>query len=183
MALSVDKPRSWQQLHAQLSRHLTSVGLDICHAFSVQRYNEHGPASPLPTFNRRCTLAILVGNSQALWPHFVEHLKHTPGALECNDPLDAYTSSKVEACVKDLLDGIGAEVGGSCLGLAASNASFLAHVLDQQCTSALMHARMAVCITKHATSLFIRVQQASACCVMPQRLQPMDVRPRARERC
>jgi methylmalonic aciduria homocystinuria type C protein len=116
---------AWQQLSADLACCLHSKGFDIAHAFPVQLYNARSPPSPLPTFGRPCTLAILIGNSRHLWRHFVQHLQAQrrrrrqgpPDAgpssgdeLDPSNPLDAYTTDAIEACVQEALPGLRTQV-------------------------------------------------------------------------
>jgi hypothetical protein len=118
--------RTWHGPLADLSGRLNSHGLDIAHAFPVQLYNASSTAPPLPTFERPCTLAVLIGNSRHLWAPFVRHLRAErrlppggpgpePGGgdgQEASNPLDAYTTQAIEACVREALPaGVRMQVG------------------------------------------------------------------------
>lgn len=76
-------------------------GLDIVHAFPVQLFNVQGcPAEhALPDFGRASTLGVIVGNSNALWPAFLQHLASHPAALEAANPLDVFVEAAVTHAV------------------------------------------------------------------------------------
>ena len=60
--------------------HLLSVGLDLCHWFSVAALNRTVPPDlRLPTFDRSDPLALLIGNTRAVWPPFMRHLREQLG--------------------------------------------------------------------------------------------------------
>ncbi len=86
---------TWPALQQQLAPLLTSSGLDILHPFCAQHLNtscpSSGEAQPLPTYGRTATLALLVGNSAALWRPLVAWLAADhPARVLLPDPLDAY---------------------------------------------------------------------------------------------
>jgi cyanocobalamin reductase (cyanide-eliminating) / alkylcobalamin dealkylase len=93
----------WRSFHDNLTAALAPAGLDIVHAFPVQVAIAAGADAGgelLPTFGRHpSTLALLVGNSAALWRPFVTHLASHPGAVDAPDPLDAYTDAAVDAAL------------------------------------------------------------------------------------
>lgn len=76
-------------------------GLDIVHAFPVQLFNVQGcPAEhALPDFGRASTLGVVIGNSNALWPAFLQHLASHPAALEAANPLDVFVEAAVTHAV------------------------------------------------------------------------------------
>lgn len=78
---------------------LRAGGLDLCAPLAAQDYNAAAPALPLPELGRRRTLALVIGNTRALWPRFVAALR--AGALPARDPLDHL----VEATVRGALAG------------------------------------------------------------------------------
>ena len=92
---------------------LALAGIDITQPFDVRWYNAHAiehslPLSPLPTFERPPsdgTLAVLLGNSTALWPAFLRWLAAQPDPESVTDPLDTYTASVISAAVADLTGG------------------------------------------------------------------------------
>lgn len=86
-----------QHLQAQLLK----LGLDIFQPFCSQHYNSGTPPTglPLPSFGRACTLALLIGNTRALWPCFVAHLRQNPGCLDREHPLDDYVTAGLTSAV------------------------------------------------------------------------------------
>jgi hypothetical protein len=92
----------------RLTALLLPLGLDIVHAFPAQVYNAACPADrpPLPTYGRRdSTLAVLVGNSAALWPALLSSLAAAPARLAAPDPLDEYVQRAVRAAAADAFGG------------------------------------------------------------------------------
>lgn len=99
----------WQQLQSCLARLLAARGLAIVHAFPVQLFNSQGcpEEHQLPTFGRSSTLGIVIGNNNALWPVFIQHLAAYPDALSADNPLDdlieATVTQAVQECCQECL--------------------------------------------------------------------------------
>lgn len=117
---------------------LARQGIDIVHPLDVRWYNahvaEHGLQAQLPLlpdYGRRGgggdgagegsggALAILLGNTKALWPCFLDWLgaqresKAAAGEkTEISDPLDSYTGSVIRAAVATLAASGGEAAGG-----------------------------------------------------------------------
>lgn len=93
MDLSRD-PLPAQGSQAAISRALIDAGLDLVHWFSVESCNARltGAAklAPVPPG----VIGLLIGNSSALWPSFVEHL-NSGAAIKGSDPLDRYVEAQV----------------------------------------------------------------------------------------
>ena len=68
---------------------LARAGFDIAHAFDAR-------SSTHPALAGGPRSAILVGNTRALWPPFVEAMKD-PELARSGDPLDAYTERTLDA--------------------------------------------------------------------------------------
>ena len=52
-------------------------------------------------FSRRA-VGLLVGNSRAIWPHFLSYLRHNPSAID-REPLQEYSIDLVQAaCIQHL---------------------------------------------------------------------------------
>ncbi|KAJ3025862.1 UNVERIFIED_CONTAM: hypothetical protein HDU68_006564 [Siphonaria sp. JEL0065] len=95
-----------QTLLRTITANLASHGLDLVSPFSVQTYNSqclegtaHMPASlpPLPTFNRPSTLGLLVANTKAIWPHFIDHAKAHRDQVEASEnPLDDFVADAIQ---------------------------------------------------------------------------------------
>jgi methylmalonic aciduria homocystinuria type C protein len=94
--------KRWQQITADLKALLQLLGFDIVHAFPVQLFNNQSPQDhQLPTFNQpNSTLAIIIGNSNALWLPFLQQLAQQPQLQGLPDPLDAYVVQHITAAVQ-----------------------------------------------------------------------------------
>lgn len=85
---------------SQLRQPLQAAGLDLIAGTTVQAYNQVVPEGyELPDLNRQNTLAVVIGNTAALWPKlggvWDDPLYHP-------DPVDRYTSQAIQACVDQL---------------------------------------------------------------------------------
>lgn len=90
-----------QQLLDKLAAALKPSGIDIVHPFYVQLYNNAPSVKhPLPTFGLEKTFSLLLGNTKAIWPPFIEHLVTHPQLLQAENPLDEYV---VQAVSKAML--------------------------------------------------------------------------------
>jgi hypothetical protein len=71
------------------------------HAFPVQLFNSHSPQDrQLPTFNQpTSTLAVIIGNSNALWLPFLQQVAEETQLKELPDPLDAYVEQHITSAV------------------------------------------------------------------------------------
>lgn len=92
----------WQQLATCLAGLLDKQGLEIVHPFSVQLFNAQGcpQEHQLPPFDRSSTLGVVIGNTNSLWPSFVQHLVAHPDALDAANPLDDYIESVISQAVQ-----------------------------------------------------------------------------------
>lgn len=92
----------------QLSALLGANGFHIVHAFPVQLFNSQGcpDEHQLPTFGRGSTLGLVIGNNNALWPHFLRHLAVKPAALTAENPLDDLVESTVSQAVQQCLQNL-----------------------------------------------------------------------------
>lgn len=78
-------------------------GLDLTRSLRVDRYNQLvEPANRLPDFGRASCLAVIVGNTRALWPHLAEALRADAGLAGHPDPVEQYCERVVGAAVADL---------------------------------------------------------------------------------
>lgn len=99
----------------QLIMHLLAAqGFHIAHAFPVQLFN-NSPGCPdehqLPTFSRSSTLGVVIGNTNALWPHFVQHLSTHPAALSADNPFDQLVEATVTQAVQQCLSNLPSQAG------------------------------------------------------------------------
>eukprot|EP00877_Chromochloris_zofingiensis_P014264 jgi/Chrzof1/9091/Cz03g35220.t1 len=91
-------------IQEHLGSHLASQGLDIMQPFRVQDFNCHNPKEhALPIFGRASTLALLIGNSNAIWEPFIKYLSATPEDKWGADPLDNYLKTCITAAVADCI--------------------------------------------------------------------------------
>lgn len=81
-----------------LRRALTPAGLDLVAPFHAAAYNRAAPSMPLPTPAGPRTLALLVGNSRALWAPFLAW--YAADARRADpDPIDRYVAEALAAAV------------------------------------------------------------------------------------
>lgn len=87
------------QLVEQIEAVLTACGLDLIQAFDIARYNEiaeaHDGLVPLTQFGKSGALALLVGNTKSLWPHFARAFQDTLQLQQSSDPLDNWVEDTV----------------------------------------------------------------------------------------
>lgn len=68
-----------------------AAGLDLAQPFSLATFHAASePEHHLPCFGREDALAIVVGNTRALWPRFLEALRRERELLALPHPLDHY---------------------------------------------------------------------------------------------
>jgi hypothetical protein len=56
---------------------------------------------PIDLFGRKRVLGLLVGNTRALWPFFIETLEASPDLQRSPDPLDTYVEDAVRSSIKE----------------------------------------------------------------------------------
>jgi hypothetical protein len=128
---------TWQQVTDTLVHLLQPFGFDIVHAFPVQLFNNQSPPEhQLPAFDRpNSTLAVIIGNSNALWLPFLQQLANEPQLQDLQDPLDAYVEHHVSAAVQRCCCSFVASVStqaGTEEAAAAREDSSQQHMLPQQ---------------------------------------------------
>ena len=81
------------------SRLKSQYGLDVFHKFSTS-WTKDMPQVPLPAHR----IAILIGNSRALWPKFLQYLNEwNEKQLEWpSNPLDTYVRDAIETCFSSI---------------------------------------------------------------------------------
>lgn len=94
---------SAEEITRDVTERLRPLGLDLVRAFDIARYNalicDHEDLAAVPQFGRQGALALLVGNSKALWPHFTDAFQASAQLQGSADPLDSWVVSVLEACV------------------------------------------------------------------------------------
>lgn len=94
------------QIIDSVAKALHPFGLDIVHGFNGAQYNqlmlEHPTVPPLPLFGRPAALALLVGNTKALWQPFLDDCKRNPALKEVADPIDRYVERLIHQTVSKI---------------------------------------------------------------------------------
>ncbi|MGH8573310.1 MAG: hypothetical protein ACREX8_12150 [Gammaproteobacteria bacterium] len=94
---------SWQSVFEDLRSRWRPAGLDLAQPFRIGWYNQAvADAYRLPDFGRPTALGILVGNTRALWPRFLDALQQNGSLLDGHDPLDRYVESLVLPALEPL---------------------------------------------------------------------------------
>ena len=89
-----------ETLVAEVAARCRAAGLDLIQSLCADWYNR-SVEEPLrlPDFGRPHALAILIGNTRALWTPFVAALQARPALLDAEHPLDAYVVESVGKAV------------------------------------------------------------------------------------
>lgn len=78
-------------------------GFDLMQPLRIAQYNARvEPPLALEDFGSGDHLAVVVANTRALWPIWLEALASDPVLAACSDPLDAYTERVLHAAVARL---------------------------------------------------------------------------------
>ncbi len=82
---------NWRAATDAIATAVAPAGLDLIHPFRVAWYDDAVEARErLPSVRGGDGLAVLVGNTRALWPRFLEHVRDDPSARDASDPLDRW---------------------------------------------------------------------------------------------
>lgn len=88
--------------HALASR-CDAGGLDLAARLQVGWYNDAvEPHLRLPDFGNPRSLAVLIGNSRALWPRLLDTMRADPRLCNDPDPVEAYTMRRVRQAAVSL---------------------------------------------------------------------------------
>lgn len=94
---------AWSEVSEHLEVMLKPYGLDLVAPLRAGWYNDAitsiSAELRLPDFGRPETLAVLVGNSRALWQPFVAAYRRDDALRGSPDPLDAYVEDAVETAL------------------------------------------------------------------------------------
>ena len=97
------EPAGWVTIAATIAARCRGAGLDLLSPFTVSWYNDAvAPAHRLPDLGRSRALALLIGNTRALWLPFLDALRSTPALREGADPLDRYVEQAVRGALRVL---------------------------------------------------------------------------------
>lgn len=84
-----------------LRQRCEAAGLDVVHPFRLDWFNdETEPALRLPDFGRTDALAIVVGNTRALWDAFTRVLSEDGALANSENPLDTYVETSLVAAAR-----------------------------------------------------------------------------------
>ena len=87
----------------KLARSAAVAGLDLSAAFPVAEYNRSVPeAYSLATFDREGPFGIVLGNSRAFWPKFLEAARESEALRESEQPLHDYVTDTIGRLVHAL---------------------------------------------------------------------------------
>lgn len=93
----------WRSVLTALESRLTPGGLDLIAPAQVGWYNRSEPAAVrLPEPSGPASLAVVVGNSVAMWRPFLQGVRDDPGLLAGEHPLDAWVERQVLDAVAEL---------------------------------------------------------------------------------
>lgn len=99
----VDDAPDWRRILARLRERCAPAGFDLAAACRVGAYNEIVDGSlRLSDFGAPEQLAIVVGNTRALWQPFVSALRSDAVLLASADPLNRYTEQIIGDAVSAL---------------------------------------------------------------------------------
>ena len=95
--------RDTGELLKKIARSAALAGLDLSAAFPVAEYNRSVPeVYSLPTFGREGPFGIVLGNSRAFWPKFLEAVRESEALRESEHPLNAYVTAAIGRLVQAL---------------------------------------------------------------------------------
>lgn len=87
-------------IYQQVSAACAARGLDLAGALRVGWYNQAVDAAyRLPDLGRASALAVVVGNTRALWPRLAEALAQDPSLAAAPDPVDRYCEQATRAAL------------------------------------------------------------------------------------
>jgi methylmalonic aciduria homocystinuria type C protein len=99
----VEDAPDWRSILARLRERCAPAGFDLAAACRVADYNETVEgALRLSDFGAPQTLALVIGNTRALWQPFVSALRNDASLLASADPLDRYTEQIIGGAVSAL---------------------------------------------------------------------------------
>ena len=80
-----------------------AAGIDLAAGIPVEVYNRRVPDTHrLPTLGRDQPLGIVLGNSRAFWPKFLQALKGSQGLRESEHPVNTYITERVGPILEGL---------------------------------------------------------------------------------
>jgi methylmalonic aciduria homocystinuria type C protein len=90
----------WKQIVHAVQGGCARGGLDIVHAFATGAYNANVPAEwRVHDFGRDDRLGILLGNTRALWPHFISALHRDAALAQAEHPFEEYVRAQITRAI------------------------------------------------------------------------------------
>ena len=97
------EPDAVERVIAPLRRECSETGFDLVQPLQVGWYNAQVSGSlRLADFGAPSTLAVVIGNTRALWPRFLSALRADPTLLAAPHPLYAYTEQCIARAARTL---------------------------------------------------------------------------------
>jgi cyanocobalamin reductase (cyanide-eliminating) / alkylcobalamin dealkylase len=95
---------SYLRIVNELRGPCSDAGFDLIQPLAVGWYNDsvHG-ALRLEDFGASAHLAVVIGNTRAMWPRFCDAVRRDPALLCLEHPLEAYT----ERCIARAVEAVG----------------------------------------------------------------------------
>ena len=125
-------PAQSERIVASVREEARQRGLEITVGLTLQDYHAKVPPElALPTYGRRCTLAILLGSTRTIWPPFLAHLLKAPQLVEDeahDGPLNAFVVRAAE------------EIVAKCVPSTVRCELFYAHEMEKGRLVAVQHA-------------------------------------------
>lgn len=92
-----------RELYDRIIRSVAGSGLDLANPFPAALYNRSVPERyRLPTFGRESPCGIVLGNSRAFWPEFLEALRQSKELRESEHPVNTYVTETVGRLLQGL---------------------------------------------------------------------------------
>ncbi len=94
---STRQRQGWRGVHRQIARECEAAGLDLAEPLQVGWYNRVvEPDLRIPDFGRPGSLAIVIGNTRAIWPHLLRALHVDRTLFAGSDPVERFAEEVVE---------------------------------------------------------------------------------------
>jgi methylmalonic aciduria homocystinuria type C protein len=89
-----------ERISGQIRAAAAAHGLDLARSLRMSWYNDTvPPALALPNLDRPAALALILGNTRALWPRLASALAADPALASAPDPVDRYCERVVRAAL------------------------------------------------------------------------------------
>ena len=93
----------WTHILKLVKEKTLGAGFDLVQPFEVHWYNKNVDKKyHLPTYNRKNTFGILIGNSRYLWPHFRQEISQNTKLKKSSHPLDQYTRQTILKILEEI---------------------------------------------------------------------------------